>query len=148
MELGDFPDPEASAWIAFDDTDDYEKGCTTFVMYNFIKEFLKTRSEDRILGLPRLVRLNPYIPFKTRGGNAAVALKVKVEDPRELLELGGVNVVDEFSARGAKTSPGIVVSMTSSERWFYYSALSDVVPRELAERLIAKSARLGGAAAA
>ncbi len=142
MGSGDFH--EASVWIAFDDTDDYEQGCTTFVMYNFIKEFLKTRSEDRILGLPRLIRLNPYIPFKTRG-NAAVALKVKVEDPRELLELG-VTVVDEFSARGAKTSPGIVVSTTSSERWFYYSALSDVVPKELAERLITKigAIRWGG----
>ncbi|MFP3307427.1 MAG: DUF1743 domain-containing protein [Thermocladium sp.] len=120
-------------WIAFDDTDDYEEGCTTFVMYNFLKEFLRTRSEERIIGLPRLVRLNPYVPFKTRG-NAAVAVQVEVDDPHELLEMG-IDIVDRFYVHGAKTSPGIVVSTINDERWFYYSALSDVIPRAVAERV-------------
>ncbi|KUO84309.1 MAG: hypothetical protein AT709_05015 [Caldivirga sp. MG_3] len=54
-------------WVGIDDTDTYDKGCTTYVMYNMLKEFIKTRSEERVVGYPRLIRLNPNIPFKTRG---------------------------------------------------------------------------------
>ncbi len=57
-------------WIGIDDTDSMQGGCTTYVATEIIKEL--SRKYD-LIGFPRLVRLNPNIPWKTRG-NGAVAL--------------------------------------------------------------------------
>ncbi|MFP3311264.1 MAG: DUF1743 domain-containing protein [Caldivirga sp.] len=119
-------------WVGIDDTDTYDKGCTTYVMYNMLKEFIKTRSEERVVGYPRLIRLNPNIPFKTRG-NAAVSVSLNVDDIREAVELAEW-AVDAYSSRVGKTSPGIVVSTTNSEHWIYWKAISDVIPIDVALR--------------
>ena len=122
-------------WVGIDDTDSHEKGCTTYVMYNMIKEFLRTRSQDRVLGYPRLIRLNPNIPFKTRG-NAAVAVNLDI-DPGEALELAEW-AVDAYSHRVGKTSPGIVISSDDSHHWIYWRALTGIVTRDVAERWVRK----------
>jgi len=57
-------------WIGIDDTDSIQGGCTTYVATEVIKELGK---EYDLIGYPRLVRLNPNIPWKTRG-NGAIAL--------------------------------------------------------------------------
>ncbi len=56
-------------YIGIDDTDSINGGCTTWLATEVIKEL----SEFDLIGCPRLVRLNPNVPWKTRG-NAAVAL--------------------------------------------------------------------------
>ena len=53
-------------WIGFDDTDSPRGGCTTWVLTEFLRE---ARGYD-VLGWPRLVRLNPNAPGKTRGNGA------------------------------------------------------------------------------
>jgi len=60
-------------WIGVDDTDSVRGGCTTYLA-RLILERLTTEGYD-IIGYPRLVRLNPNIPWKTRG-NGAIALQV------------------------------------------------------------------------
>ena len=45
--------------------------CTTYLATELIREF----SEHDIIGYPRLVRLNPNIPWKTRG-NGAISIRV------------------------------------------------------------------------
>jgi len=58
--------------IGIDDTDTNLGYCTTFIAALLLEEALKI--DLKIVDFPYLIRLNPNIPFKTRG-NAAVALK-------------------------------------------------------------------------
>ncbi len=62
--------------IGIDDTDTSSGYCTTFVATLLLEEALRLGFE--IIDFPHLVRLNPNIPYKTRG-NAAVALILKGE---------------------------------------------------------------------
>ena len=55
--------------IGIDDTDSVKGGCTTWLATEIIREL----QEFDLIGHPRLVRLNPNVPWKTRG-NGAVAL--------------------------------------------------------------------------
>jgi tRNA(Ile2)-agmatinylcytidine synthase len=57
-------------WIGIDDTDSPSGGCTTYTLTEVLRE--ATRLGFDLVGWPRLVRLNPNIPWKTRG-NAALA---------------------------------------------------------------------------
>lgn len=67
--------------IGIDDTDSLDNGCTTYIGALFL-DFLK-RQNCKFLDYPYLIRLNPNIPFKTRG-NAAVCIKVKYEKNMDL----------------------------------------------------------------
>ncbi|WP_455392385.1 hypothetical protein [[Eubacterium] cellulosolvens] len=53
-----------------DDTDSIKFGCTTYLVNDIISEF----QDYRVVGYPYLVRLNPNIPWKTRG-NGAVCIQ-------------------------------------------------------------------------
>ena len=55
--------------IGIDDTDSLDGGCTTWLITEIIAEL----QELDLIGPPRLVRLNPNVPWKTRG-NGALAL--------------------------------------------------------------------------
>ncbi|MEK6851015.1 MAG: DNA-binding protein, partial [Candidatus Thermoplasmatota archaeon] len=57
--------------LGFDDTDSRRGLCTTWLATEFVREF---RDWD-LLGYPRLVRLNPNVPWKTRG-NGAICLRL------------------------------------------------------------------------
>ena len=59
-------------WIGVDDTDSLQGMCTTFLATELVREL--TREYD-LIGYPRLVRLNPNIPWKTRG-NGAICLRI------------------------------------------------------------------------
>jgi len=59
----------ASTLVGIDDTDDRSGGCTSYVAYR-----LAQAAERDLIGCPRLVRLNPSVPWKTRG-NGALALR-------------------------------------------------------------------------
>ncbi len=56
--------------LGFDDTDSRQGLCTTYLATEFVREF----EDYDLLGYPRLVRLNPNVPWKTRG-NGALALR-------------------------------------------------------------------------
>lgn len=57
-------------YVSFDDTDSNQGLCTTFLATEIIKEV----EELDLIGYPRLVRLNPAVPWKTRG-NGSLSLR-------------------------------------------------------------------------
>src|SRR5712691_1402282 len=59
-------------WIGVDDTDSLRGMCTTFLATEIIRDLTK---DHDLIGYPRLVRLNPSIPWKTRG-NGAICIRV------------------------------------------------------------------------
>ena len=59
--------------IGIDDTDSPRKGCTTYIAA-LATEYLETH-DCVFIDYPNLVRLNPTIPWKTRG-NGAIALRI------------------------------------------------------------------------
>ncbi len=61
----------AIVFVAFDDTDSAEGGCTTRLVF----DALAAAPELVLRSMPRLVRLNPNVPHKTRG-NGAVAFEL------------------------------------------------------------------------
>ena len=60
-------------WIGIDDTDSRKGGCTTHLAWKLVENLNKHDLD--IIGYPRLVRLNPNIPWKTRG-NGAVSIRI------------------------------------------------------------------------
>ena len=58
-------------YVAVDDTDSISGGCTTFLATEIISELSK---EMDLIGYPRLIRLNPATPWKTRG-NASLSMR-------------------------------------------------------------------------
>lgn len=59
-------------WVGIDDTDSPHGGCTSFTLTEVIRAGLAGGLD--VIGEPRLVRLNPNVPTKTRG-NAALAVR-------------------------------------------------------------------------
>src|SRR5512136_3057513 len=58
-------------YLGVDDTDSLRGMCTTFLA----TELVRALRDWDLIGYPRLVRLNPNIPWKTRG-NGAIAMAV------------------------------------------------------------------------
>jgi len=130
-------------FIGFDDMDTHDGGCTTYVMYLFLKELVR-RFGDCVVDLPRLVRLNPYVPFKTRG-NAAVSviLNVSEDDVCEVIDIARWVVTNHVKIKG-KTSPGFVYYVSNSLnipeelKQFYMKALTDIILKDYALKLSKK----------
>jgi tRNA(Ile2)-agmatinylcytidine synthase len=127
--------------VGIDDTDWEGGGCTTHVMYRVLKEIIGKRGEDSVVGLPRLTRLNPYVPFKTRG-NASLSVILDVDDVEDTVDLIWSLISQMRSPR--KASPGLAYRLLDSggeERllWLYRKALRDVVPMDLAIRIAEKT---------
>ncbi len=93
--------------IGFDDTDSTRQGCTTYVAALMVEELLKLGVT--FLDYPLLIRLNPNVPWKTRG-NGALCLRIEYENSKEteIKELV-INLVESHSDIEWKgTDPGIV----------------------------------------
>jgi len=120
--------------IGIDDTDSLSGMCTTYIAK-------KICDEIKIEGYPRLVRLNPNIPFKTRG-NGAIALKTKEEWERVRRVV--TQIVREFSrVEDKRTNPGVVFVSESSANTkiltsFYSRVVSQLVSIREAEEIAKK----------
>ncbi|MCE4601929.1 MAG: DUF1743 domain-containing protein [Desulfurococcales archaeon] len=129
--------------IAFDDIDNRVGGCTTHFTTLFLLE--ASKHLESMLDYPILARLNPAIPWKTRG-NAATALRIETRlGPEELLELASWMAEEYISGRPEATGkrPGIVVS--EGEPWrdprlrrIYREALTSIVSPSRVTRLLDK----------
>ncbi len=141
--------------LAFDDTDSPEGMCTTYLAALVIEEL----SDYDLIGLPRLVRLNPNIPWKTRG-NAAICLAFgSGKGPSKLCgDLSGTRLrcyadgrqcnPDDLLRRSAKvlervakfecdkTNPGIVSSNTRPPQSLYWRSVREVVPLREVESIL------------
>ena len=83
-------------WIGIDDTDSKNGGCTTHVAGMVLSSLQK--SGMHLIGFPRLVRLNPNVPWKTRG-NGAVSFQLDIGkgDPSKIGRMNGVDILSYSS---------------------------------------------------
>ena len=122
--------------VGIDDLDSPSGGCTTHAAYRLVRKLINEYGA-RFIDYPNLVRLNPAIPFKTRG-NGAVALRFmipenKFDEVSELIIKFLFNYVKELPYR-PETEPGIVIVKGKPERKFkdlYLKALTDYVPHDI-----------------
>ena len=93
--------------IGFDDTDSTRQGCTTYIAALLICE-LETLGAT-FLDYPSLVRLNPNVPWKTRG-NGALCFRIEYDEAlEEQIKDSTVGLVEKYSDLAWKgTDPGIV----------------------------------------
>lgn len=136
-------------FIALDDTDGNDGGCTTHLMLRIISEL----GLD-VKGYPGLVRLNPNIPYKTRG-NAALCAEVgmscgtrskigeymgkpvfsssaidDIPDYEHAAEAAWRIVLQEARLNDEKTNPGLIISREKPDESFYLAALRSVLSVE------------------
>ena len=143
-----FPVSRDVMLIAADDTDSSTWMCTTFLA----TELIKALPDLDLIGLPRLVRLNPAVPWKTRG-NGAICFRVgegvgmarcigrlggrdlvcyprsgREPDPDAVMELCRP-VVERWSQRD-DSDPGLVVTPLPPRPELYWRAVREIVRKE------------------
>lgn len=140
--------------IGLDDFDFYLYGCTTHVTTFFLNQIIK-RIPIQLLDYPNLVRLNPSIPWKTRG-NGAIALRIAM--PCSYIDnlISYVdNILLEYYEKLADITsknyyhiydkePGIVIAVDPLPKLFseiYLLALTDVVPIPIVTEKLAQNNR-------
>ncbi|MGQ9514955.1 MAG: TiaS agmantine-binding domain-containing protein [Thermoproteota archaeon] len=124
--------------IGIDDTDSLAGGCTTYLASLMVEVLLRDFSA-KFTDYPLLIRLNPNIPWKTRG-NGAVCIRVKIprnsvfELKQRLIEM----VLKYSDMQDSDTDPAIVFfeekKVGDDFRAFYDEALRKVIPLERALR--------------
>jgi len=127
--------------IGLDDTDSTRKGCTTYVTALLVEEL--ERLGVRFLDYPSLVRLNPNVPWKTRG-NGALCLRIKhasgLESKIKEAAIGLVEEHSDLAFRG--TDPGIVFfqneTIPEEIKDFAKNAVTGIVTLKEATRLVTK----------
>ena len=141
-------------WIGIDDTDSIQGGCTTYVATEIIK---KLSHQYDLIGFPRLVRLNPNIPWKTRGNGAIsihfgygygekheigyIGKKIyayshgKNVEAKEIVEIVD-KVVKKFSyMEDENTNPAFAICSKKPPYSFYKKAVKGIVEIEEAKRI-------------
>ena len=104
--------------LGIDDTDSLAGGCTTRIAVDLVRTL--DSKGAAFLDHPNLIRLNPNVPWKTRG-NGAVCLRIESElSAEEVLELAAEEIERSSRLGDPGTDPGIVV-------------LADTVPSDIAE---------------
>jgi tRNA(Ile2)-agmatinylcytidine synthase len=126
---------EVEFHLGIDDTDSPRGGCTTYTM-SLLSENLK-RAGLEFESYPCLVRLNPNVPWKTRG-NAAMSLHLNIPENRigEVKEAAIKTVEENSDISQPNTDPAIVFlegPVPISLREFYSRALTDVLTVEEAK---------------
>jgi tRNA(Ile2)-agmatinylcytidine synthase len=119
--------------IAFDDTDSRMGRCTTHLAFTIASHLQKTGAQ--LVDHPLLIRLNPNIPWKTRG-NGAVCLRARVDDPGKVVDYVR-RTVEEGSAIGSGANPGIAFlegAVPEKLQKFSSLAMHDVLSRQMAEK--------------
>ena len=117
-------------YIGIDDTDSPLGGCTTYVGSRIAIELDKLNGVE-FLDYPLLIRLNPNVPFKTRG-NGAVVIKIEVEEKLlDRVKDTTIRILEESSElRHLKARPAVVFYRGKVGKDFvklYYKALREMV---------------------
>ena len=105
-------------FLGLDDTDSPDGMCTTY-LGALVAEALEM--QGCIIKNMRLIRLNPNVPWKTRG-NAAVC--IEFEGSAEIASQTAERFIDKYAMFDClNTNPGFVVCETKPAPDFYYSVL-------------------------
>jgi tRNA(Ile2)-agmatinylcytidine synthase len=122
--------------IGFDDTDHRLGKCTTHLAFK-ITEFLLKKTDTKFIDYPLLIRLNPNIPWKTRG-NGAVCLRIKTYDKDKIIEFIKY-YIEKHSAIGSGANPGVAFfqgeQIPQIVKEFSRSAMFDILSRQRAEKI-------------
>ncbi|HEV2226856.1 MAG TPA: tRNA(Ile)(2)-agmatinylcytidine synthase [Nitrososphaerales archaeon] len=121
--------------VGIDDTDSSNGYCTTYLAYRIATDL---RPDVKVLAYPRLVRLNPNIPFKTRG-NAAVCLYIEASDPEIAFERLAAKVTELSDVGGGANSGMVFLEDSSKANQFeqlYLQALTGVVSPHKVRRFL------------
>lgn len=138
-------------YVGVDDTDSAQGMCTTYL----VTEIIRRLNFPILYGLPRLVRLNPNIPWKTRGNGAlSIILGGDAQGSSVVGEISGVPVLSSRIAAGVSdslsvvnravrsvveeaammdadnTNPGAVVSPAPVNEALYWKAVRGIVEKE------------------
>ncbi len=115
--------------IGIDDTDSRMGGCTTYTATVLLQEL--SRRGFRPKDFPWLVRLNPNIPWKTRGNGAlAIHLVVEEDEIDQVQDLAITTVENTTDLSMPSTDPAIVFlagKVPESLREYSTRALHDVL---------------------
>lgn len=115
--------------VGIDDTDSSEGMCTTFLTYKIIEELKKYNIYP--IDFPRLIRLNPFARYKTRG-NGALSFKLNLSSQKDvkLVESIVLDFVEKYSMLdGDNTNPGVVFyegEITSKMREYALNAIYSI----------------------
>ncbi|HEV2139492.1 MAG TPA: tRNA(Ile)(2)-agmatinylcytidine synthase [Nitrososphaerales archaeon] len=121
--------------VAIDDTDSSRGCCTTYLAYRIATDL---RPDVSVIAYPRLVRLNPNIPFKTRG-NAAVCLHIEASDPEVAFEKLAAKITELSDVGGGANSGMVFVEDSSRANKFeplYLEALTGIVSPHKVRRFL------------
>ncbi|MEW6069096.1 MAG: tRNA(Ile)(2)-agmatinylcytidine synthase [Candidatus Thermoplasmatota archaeon] len=158
-------------YIGVDDTDSVKGMCTTYLATEIVRD-LQNLGVD-IIGYPRLVRLNPNIPWKTRG-NGAICIRIGKGAGKKLqiAEIGGAiycyerdnggngwsknvkgrifekvrRIVERYSEfDDSNTNPGIVLMDCKPSPKLYWQGVRSIIElRKVKEILATKKALYQG----
>ncbi len=136
-------------YLAVDDTDSIQGMCTTYL----VTELLRSLPDLDLIGLPRLVRLNPAVPWKTRG-NGAICLRIgrgggeastvgeidgkpieshsrcREEVDQDRVLDTACEVISEWSRIEEGASPGVAAAPKKPRQRLYWRAVRGMVGRE------------------
>ena len=127
--------------IGLDDTDSTRKGCTTHVAALLVEKLEKLGV--KFLDYPNLIRLNPNVPWKTRG-NGALCLRIEYDESLEdQIKEVAISLVEEHADLNFKgTDPGIVfftkAEIPEEVTTFAKNAITGIVTLREATKLIRK----------
>jgi tRNA(Ile2)-agmatinylcytidine synthase len=124
--------------IGFDDTDSPKGGCTTYIAALLVKEL--SQINISFTDYPNLIRLNPNVPWKTRG-NGALCFRINCResslDRIKTMVLDVIKENSELSYDG--TNPGVVFlagGVPEEIRKFAKKAEQGIVKKKEALRLV------------
>jgi len=124
--------------IGFDDTDSPKQGCTTYIAALLVEKLSSMGAS--FTDYPNLIRLNPNVPWKTRG-NGALCLRIRCRDNlvEKIMETV-IDAVEEHAELGYEgTDPGVVFlfnNVPQEIRDFAKRTVQGVVEMKEALRLI------------
>jgi tRNA(Ile2)-agmatinylcytidine synthase len=127
--------------IGLDDTDSTRKGCTTYVAALLVEKLEKLNV--KFVDYPNLIRLNPNVPWKTRG-NGALCLRIEHDESIEdQIKEVAISLVEEHADLNFKgTDPGIVffrkTEIPEEVKTFAKNAITGIVTLREATKLIKK----------
>jgi tRNA(Ile2)-agmatinylcytidine synthase len=128
-------------YVGMDDTDSASGMCTTYIC-SVIMDRLKACG-FRVDGPPRLIRLNPFAPHKTRG-NGAVSFKMVLKSKKDVETAKNLilEMVNELAVmEDPKTNPGVVFyegKITPELQDYALRTIRTIVSQEEAEKLAGK----------
>ena len=127
-------------YIGFDDTDSPRMGCTTYIAAILVEKLHKLGAS--FTDYPNLVRLNPNVPWKTRG-NGALCLRIRCEQKivKDIKETVIKEVEENADLSYKGTDPGVVFLFNHVPKQvtaFAKRTIQDVVKMREALRLVEK----------